>query len=241
MSEVQQLFEVTPKQQLATYAVTRVASDPTVVAELERLNGLLIQAARVPAEIPDQGTYAKAGDLLKLIKASRKKLDEYRKGLTGPVDRALKAVNKYFREAAFTEIDEAESEIKAKMGDWYRAEEQKRQEAARLAAQEAERQALEAAQALEASGQEAAAEAVVEQAIETSEAEAKAAKLGPTRGDHGSTTSARKVWKWRVADKTQVPMEYLTVDKLLVNQAVKAGVREIPGLEIYEDVQVAIR
>jgi hypothetical protein len=241
MSEVQELFEVTPKQQLATYAVTRVASDPVVIEQFERLNGMIIQYGRIPLEINEADVYVRVGDLYKLMYGCLKKIDDHRKGSTGPVDRALKAVNRYFREAGVDEANECLVGMKARMSDYARRENQARQEAARKAAEAAEREALEAAARLEAGGHEAAAEAVVDQAIETSQAEEAAAKVGPARGDHGSTTSTRKVWKWKVIDKWKVPMEYLTVDQVLVNEAVRHGAREIPGLEIYQDVQVAVR
>ena len=46
-----QLFEVEPAQQLSTYAVTRAAIDPVVVAELYRMKQLLAQVP-VGDEIP---------------------------------------------------------------------------------------------------------------------------------------------------------------------------------------------
>lgn len=235
-----ELFQPEPAgQSLTTYAVAKAAANPVVTAEMERLSKLLAQTPRV--EVTDQETYTKAGDLLKLIKSSRKKLDDVRKELTGPVDKALKAVNKYFRETAFNEVDAAERAVKAKMAEWYREEERRKAEEARRAAEEAERQALELAAQAEQSGQEAAADAIMEQGAATAEAEQKAAAMGVARGDHGSATSGRKVWKWRLIDKDKVPREFLTVDNVLVNEAVKTGTREIPGIEIYEDVQIAIR
>ena len=235
-----ELFKPEPEgQNLTTYAVARAAGDPTVQTETERLTQLLAQVPRV--EVTDEESNERATDLLKLIKTSRKKLDEIRKELTGPVDRAVKAVNKYFRETAFLEADSAEKEIKTKMASWYTIERQRREEAARRRAEAEEAARLELAEQAEALGQDAAAEAILEGGIETAEAEMKAAKMGTSRGQHGGTSSARTVWKWKLTDKDQVPREYLTVDRVLINEAVRNGLREIPGIEIYEDVQIAVR
>lgn len=47
-----------------------------------------------------------------------------------------------------------------------------------------------------------------------------------------------KVWKHRVLDANLVPREYLVVDDAKISRVVKAGMRTIPGIEIYEEEQV---
>jgi hypothetical protein len=51
----------------------------------------------------------------------------------------------------------------------------------------------------------------------------------------------RKVWKFDVLDDELVPRDYLVVDESLIRKAMAAGVREIPGVRIYQDEQVTIR
>lgn len=48
----------------------------------------------------------------------------------------------------------------------------------------------------------------------------------------------KKVWKFRVTDKNSVPLQYLFVDEKMIELAIKNGVREIKGIEIYEDSEV---
>lgn len=86
------------------------------------------------------------------------------------------------------------------------------------------------------------------------DAEAKAANVEPVqiaapavpkqqtmvRTEAGSATQ-RKVWKHEITDEAQVPREYLVVDESKVRQAVKQGVREIPGIRIYEHTEIAFR
>jgi hypothetical protein len=54
-----------------------------------------------------------------------------------------------------------------------------------------------------------------------------------TRTETGSA-HARKVWDFEIIDVKAVPREYLVVSTTLVRDAVRGGVREIPGMRIYE-------
>ncbi len=47
-----------------------------------------------------------------------------------------------------------------------------------------------------------------------------------------------KVWKFRVSEPERVPPEYLMVDEKKIDRVVKAGMRNIPGVEIWEDEEV---
>ncbi len=47
-----------------------------------------------------------------------------------------------------------------------------------------------------------------------------------------------KVWKHRVIDETKVPPEYLMVNEKKIGKVVDAGIRNIPGVEIYETEEV---
>ena len=59
------------------------------------------------------------------------------------------------------------------------------------------------------------------------------------RSETGSSVHLRKDWVWDVLDISLVPGKYLVVDKVSINQAVKSGIREIPGVRIYE-VETAV-
>jgi hypothetical protein len=53
--------------------------------------------------------------------------------------------------------------------------------------------------------------------------------------------SANLKWVHRVTDPQAVPRQYLMVNEAAIKAAVAGGVREIPGVEIYEDIRTAIR
>ena len=89
-------------------------------------------------EIDCQETYGLAADELRAIKARASAIEEQRTGITGPINKALKAINDLFRGPADL-LSQAERTLKGKMLAWD-------QEQERIAA-EARRKAEEAAAA----------------------------------------------------------------------------------------------
>lgn len=57
----------------------------------------------------------------------------------------------------------------------------------------------------------------------------------------GVKASATMKWKGEVVDIDKVPRQYLMVNQAAVDAAIKGGVREIPGVRIFEDLQTSIR
>jgi hypothetical protein len=55
------------------------------------------------------------------------------------------------------------------------------------------------------------------------------------------TASASRFWNFRVVDPAKVPSRYWMVNEAAIKAAVAGGVREIDGVEIFEDVRTAIR
>lgn len=130
------------------------------------------------------------------------------------------------------------------------AEEKKRREQAEADAREAEKLAQEArdeeerAQAEELREQ---SEREAEEARQRQEAIATApppaplpkAEVEPAAAPTG--VQMKKVWKATVVDVGAVPREYLEVDEVKIRAAVRAGVREIPGVRIEQVDQMAVR
>jgi hypothetical protein len=70
----------------------------------------------------------------------------------------------------------------------------------------------------------------------------KAAEAVRVVGSGGRVTAtAQTVWKAEVIDPAAVPRQYLTVNEMAIKAAVAGGVREIPGIRIYEDVRTVVR
>lgn len=61
-----------------------------------------------------------------------------------------------------------------------------------------------------------------------------------TRTESGSA-SQRKVWTFEVVNEAEVPREFLAVDEGRIRDAVKMGVRSIPGVRIFEETKTIFR
>lgn len=53
--------------------------------------------------------------------------------------------------------------------------------------------------------------------------------------------SAKKVWEFEVIDESKVPNEFKIVNEKAIRAAVKAGVRNIPGVKIYQTETLAVK
>ena len=126
-------------------------------------------------EIDSQETYSLAADELRAIKTRAAAIEEQRTGITGPINKALKAINDLFRGPADL-LAQAERTLKGKMLAWDQEQERIAAEKRRIAeaAAAAERQRLAdeaAARQREADAQAAAAAAA------TAAGDAQAAQL----------------------------------------------------------------
>lgn len=57
----------------------------------------------------------------------------------------------------------------------------------------------------------------------------------------GIKATASRKWVHEVTDVNQVPRQYLMVNDMAIKAAIAGGVREIPGVRVYEDVRTSIR
>ncbi|MDR2611523.1 MAG: hypothetical protein LBG06_01305 [Deltaproteobacteria bacterium] len=166
-----------------------------------------------------------------------KAVERQRKDVVGPPNAYVKAVNAAVK--AITEpLDGILRGLKVKMADHqreaYLAEQARLREeqARREAALKAEREAWERSQAeLQKSDPAAVPEPMP--AILAAGAPPEPSKT--VRGESGRLTLV-ETWTFAVEDPALVPREFLAVDERAVRDAVKAGVREIPGVRIYAEM-----
>lgn len=166
-----------------------------------------------------------AGDSKKLNKA----IEDFRKNSVQPALEYQRAINnlcKHYQDR----LSVIERDAKTKCGQY-----QAKVELERRKAQEAARKAQEELQ-------------------KKIEAEAKAANVEPppvvapvipeapktVRTEKGSMTF-KEVWKFEVVNAVEVPREYLVVSDSLIREAVKNGIRQIPGVNIYSEKEASIR
>lgn len=145
----------------------------------------------------------------------------------GAYDAVAKEVQRYFIDTFIEPLEKRRTTIRERLLKPYLEKKKKAaaDEAARLKA-EAEKLAATAT-----------TEAQVKEAIALNKQAAAAAKAGGVKTDFGQTAHIASTWKFRVKDLNMVPIGYLQINTELVNQTIrgKNGLREIAGLEIYED------
>lgn len=190
----------------------------------------------------------------KHVKSWAKKVEDRRKELVGPLNDQVKRINAYVKEI-LEPLEKAEAHLKAGLRSWEQHLEKVRQEEMRKA--EAERKRLEAeAQAkMKAQQEEAAMEALfktpndlkrdeIVQEVEQTRVQHEIAtthKSNVKAIDSMKVSGAQKFWTFAIEDESKIPREFLSVDPKKIRQAVSAGTREIPGVNIYQDTRIAIR
>lgn len=233
---------------------------------MSRADALLAGIARAPATITDEDTAARIADFAKQVAACIKLAEERRTRAKQPHLDAGRAIDAWFKRLTdaldggrralldrLTAYQRAKAEAARAKAE---AEERARREAERIERERVEaelRAAMEAERAAKSEGEKAAAlqraiDAEARAAERKAEAEkaaaiaaAKPAELSRTRGDYGAVASIRARWTYEVVDLAKVPREYLALNPTKVNAAIKAGLRECPGLRIFQEQTTVVR
>lgn len=183
-------------------------------------------AVAVTDETSVKGAVAMAGQ----VKQLTKKIEEQRKTIVEDPGGFVKSVNSFCKDFT-SKLEAIEHGLKRKIADY-----QHRQE---LARREAERKAQEAAAKLQADLDKEAKErgvAPVEVALPVMPKQDTV-----VRTDTGMSAHVRKAWKGEIVIPDDIPREYCSPDQRKINDAVKAGLRSIPGVRIFEDISTVLR
>jgi hypothetical protein len=225
---------------------------PEVVNAQRSMTEVLEEAEVQP--VSDDEEEAAAAQLLVAIKRELKGLETARLRLTRPLNDHVSMINAEFRPGKAL-LEEAEQVLKRRISNYRRRlDEQRRVEVQRQLEAARAREAEEAAairEAEEAAADDAEvvdAQPVVEDTPtptsvpvpERLAAPPPAAGPQHRRVQGGGSVTATRVWKFEIEDESQVPRDYLVVDERSIREAVAAGVREIAGVRIFEDVSVAV-
>jgi hypothetical protein len=195
--------------------------------------------------VTDQQSYANAAELCKDIKSRINQITDYWKPLKEAAAKQHKDICAKEKEL-LTPFSTAETDLKNKMEAWQRQkleeERQAREEQERRRQEEAELLLKEAAKA-DTEGNAERSEFLFEAAENVSNMYIPEAKQEKTAG-----TAAKTVWKARVVNASLVPVSVACaiirpVDEKVLNDLARAskGNMTIPGVEFYEDIQIAIR
>lgn len=198
---------------------------------------------------------ANAVDGLAFVQTVRKKIEEARTELKRPhleagrrIDESAKPLLEKL-DGVIGHLKKAILVYKQAKIDVARAEEERRQQEYARQLMEAEkarqREAAEAAEkarlaAIDAGGFEDDAEEAAAEAVE----EVSAMVVAPprpvpvpeatTKASIGSATLQRR-WTFEVLDQRAVPHDYLMVNEVAIRADIRAGIREIPGIRIYQE------
>lgn len=182
-----------------------------------------------------------------------KEISDYKKAIKKQEDELSSDAKKELAEikAMFSEpksfLNDAEEIVRGKINHFLN-EQKARMEAEALAIkQKAEDEALKQAEELEAlkSGageydavtRKAMIEAIEAKQNKLIDATAKQAEINQS----SANSVVRKVWAFRLNDLSKVPLQYIQLNETAVRNAIKAGERNIAGLEIFQECQVAIK
>ena len=194
--------------------------------------------------IADDYTAGISADFARDLKAAANALDETRTRIKKPILHAQRLVDGEAKKLS-DRVASAVREVEARVTTYLRAIEV---EARAAAEAEARRLALEA-EARIAEANESNTEVAIEAAVESMDAASKADEMANaraleftrTRGVGGALTALKDNWVFGVVDITKVPVAYLQVNDALVKAAIRSGVREVPGIRIWNDAKAYVR
>lgn len=187
--------------------------------------------------ITDRESLKNAGDNLKGIKVKIKEIEAAKEKLVKPVWdhlQDLRAIFKPFEAKAEQIKKQLESNILTYQREQVRLqrEEEERQRKIELERLEAQRKALEDEAAKNNS------EVVLDAAIEIEEkmerVETAPSEITQNFKGGWATTKIKENWTYRIVNPDKVPAQFCSPDHAKIMAAIRAGSREIEGLEIYD-------
>jgi hypothetical protein len=165
-----------------------------------------------------------ATNFLGFLATSKKRFEARRTFFVKPLNDQVAAINAAFK-SIIVPLDNATATLKNKVITYSREQERLRQEEIKRLQQEEAAKIIEAYQ----KGEEIPLPTVI--------APPKAPTM--TKVDFGKTV-AKKRWTFQVLIPSLVPRQYMMVNDQAIRDAIKAGTRDIPGVRIYQDEQLAV-
>jgi len=185
----------------------------TEIAEIQKSTHPLVTRSEEIVIASEEDQY-NASKFLQEVQIALKNIEAKRVSFTQPLNESLRNINATFKEIAYP-LEKAKATVSNKVLSWRRAEQE------RIAKEEERRRKIQ--QAHEEKGHNVAPPVVMERPQNT---------VGYTQ--------SRKVWKYKITDFSKVPDQYKGLNQIAVNEAIREGVREISGLELYQEEVLAV-
>jgi len=155
-----------------------------------------------------------ASKFLRQVKDMENAIEVKRLEFTKPLNQSLDAINGTFKKLS-KPLKEARELLSNRILSWRRAEND------RLAKEEERRRKIQ--EAHREVGHEVKAPIILERP-ET--------KMGDTQ--------VRKIWNWEIVDFSKVSDIYKEINRVAINLAIRNGIREISGLNIFQEEALSI-
>lgn len=249
-----------PPPDLLTGEVLRERLTDYHGALIDRRDQLLAAAARIP-DVTDDDLARRVSDFIKQIMAASKAAEGARIAEKEPYLAGTRTVDGFFK-AISDPLDLVKRGVEKKLTLYLRekAEQERREriERERLAREEEDRRRREAAEAERRLADERSLQTAIEAqkraeqaAADTVQAEkesaAKAADMSRIRGEYGAVSSLRTTWTFSDLSRSELDLDalrsHLPMDGLerAVRSFIKAGGRELRGVEIFETTDAVVR
>jgi len=189
-----------------------ISLDTRAIAIMQQAKDMLIQ---------DDVSQGEAVQFLTQIAMAKKDVDAQRRFFTDPMNNHVKTINGLFKGYSGP-LDESDQVVRRKLTEYHIEQKRIAREAQEAAIAEAE------AESADADGM------IIESVIQVEQPEK------TVRVASGSATM-RDVWTYEIVDPAQVPEEYKIIDEKRIAAVVKAGVRNIPGVKIFQKQEVTVR
>jgi hypothetical protein len=189
----------------------------------------VMEAEAQAIEVKTSAAAANATEMTGQVKRLANQIDARRKEIIAEPDSFVRKVNGFVKPLA-DRLKALEALLKRKLSDHAYQVELQRREIERKQTQAR----IELQKQVDAEAKAKGVESVVIAPV------AMPTKKEPVRSD-SAVSSAVMVWKHEVIDAAAVPREYLMVDDKAITAAVKAGIRSIPGVRIFEEAEMRVR
>lgn len=198
------------------------------------------------SEIINEGDNLKACELLKKINSYNKTVKSLKSAEEAPFKSSLKEITEKYKNA-LDFLAEAEKLLRSKISDYAEIKLERLREIQKLDTKRTEEIAIKKLDELQALKESAGDYDKVTKAalISSIDSKVNAVIEEISTADEisvgNSMTTFRKYITFEIVDITKVPAEYLSVDTKAINQAIRNGVRDIPGLKIFEKLSTVMR
>lgn len=198
------------------------------------------------SEIINEGDNLKACELLKEINSYNKTVKSLKSAEEAPFKSSLKEITEKYKNA-LDFLAEAEKLLRSKISDYAEIKLERLREIQKLDTKRAEEIAIKKLDELQALKESSGDYDEVTKAalISSIDSKVNAVIEEISTADEisvgNSMTTFRKYITFEIVDITKVPAEYLSVDTKAINQAIRNGVRDIPGLKIFKKLSTVMR